>query len=158
MLVAGRNLLVEKEVTFSQFRVNDAKALNRIGVRRARAIGSCFARPDGGLRHYVKEGDRRVIRESLTSSVKAIAMGVYHDSAYAFPLPIFGINYLNFRLGGSSDTQLALLFGGVLAAGNVQRPKLGSTRWSASLDFFAIAVPSSDRVFGPNGEAESERS
>ena len=155
VLVAGRNLLVEKEVTFSQFRVNDDSfESDRSSARTSDRI--MFRETDGGLRHYVKEGDRRVIRESLTSSVKAIAMGVYHDSAYAFPLPIFGINYLNFRLGGSSDTQLALLFGGVLAAGNIQRPKLGSTRWNASLDFFAIAVPSSDRVYGPDGEAEAE--
>ena len=67
------------------------------------------------------------------------------------------INYLNFSLGGSNNTQLALLFGGVLAAGNIQRPKLGSTVLDASLDFFAIAVPSSDRVYGPGGEVESER-
>ena len=51
-------------------------------------------------------------------------MGVTLDPSYAFPLPIFGINYLDFEFG-SPDTQLALLFAGVLAAGNIQRPKLG---------------------------------
>ncbi|MEX2101335.1 MAG: energy-coupling factor transporter transmembrane component T, partial [Actinomycetota bacterium] len=55
------------------------------------------------------------------------------------------------------DTQLALLFGGVLAAGNIQRPKLGSTPLDASVDFFAIAAPSSDRLYGADGEREDER-
>ena len=54
-----------------------------------------------------------------------MAMGVTLDPSYAFPLPIFGINYLDFEFRGP-DSQLAILFAGVLAAGNVQRPKLGA--------------------------------
>jgi hypothetical protein len=156
VLVAGRNLLVEKDVSFTAFRVNDpAFETARASARASDHI--MFRETDAGLRYYVKAGNTRVINESPTSSVKAMAMGVYRDSSYAFPLPILGINYLNFSLGGSSQAQLALLFGGVLAAGNIQRPKLGSPRLNASVDFFAIAVPSSDRVYRPEGEAESER-
>jgi hypothetical protein len=155
VFIAGRNLLVEKDVTFREFHVNEAD----FETKRAMARTSdhiMLRQTDGGLRYYVKQGDSRVVDESPTTHVKAMAMGVYLDPSYAFPLPIFGINYLNFSLGGSSQ-QLALLFGGVLAAGNIQRPKIGSTRVNGSVDFFAIAVPSSDRVYGPGGEAESER-
>jgi hypothetical protein len=156
VLIAGRNLLIEKEVDFSGFQVNDKEF--EAARRAARASDRImFRETDAGLRHYVKDGDGRVISQDQTSRAKAMAMGVYLDPSYAFPLPIFGINYLNFSLGGSNQTQLALLFGGVLAAGNIQRPALGSNRLSASLDFFAIAVPSSDRVYGPGGEAESAR-
>jgi hypothetical protein len=49
------------------------------------------------------------------------------------------------------------LFAGVLAAGNIQRPKLGSTPFDANIDFFGIAVPSSDRVYSQNGERTGER-
>jgi hypothetical protein len=70
---------------------------------------------------------------------------------------MFGINYLNFQFRGRPDTQLAVLFAGVLAAGNLQRPKLGGTPFDASVDFFAIAVPSSDRLYVGSGERESER-
>ena len=86
-----------------------------------------------------------------------MAMGVLVDPSFAFPLPIFGINYLDFEFRGRPDTQFALLFGGVLAAGNLQRPKLGGTPLDASLDFFAIAAPASDRLHTPAGERESER-
>ena len=45
----------------------------------------------------------------------------------------------------------------MLAAGNIQRSKIGNTRLDASLDFFAIAAPSSDRLYAADGETASER-
>jgi hypothetical protein len=83
-------------------------------------------------------------------------MGVTLDPSFAFPLPIFGINYLDFDFG-SPNQQLAILFAGVLAAGNIQRSKIGTTRLDASVDFFAIAAPSSDRLYAADGETASER-
>src|SRR5690606_20481281 len=77
--------------------------------------------------------------------------------SYDFPLPILGINYLNFEFLGRKDTQLALLFGGVLAAGNLQRPQLIGRRIDLNVDFFAIAAPGSDRLYVPEGEREGER-
>jgi hypothetical protein len=156
VLVAGRNLLIEKEVSFSGFRVNDAGFdAARAEARRSDRI--MYRETERGLRYYVKQGESRVVSENPTTHVKAMAMGVYVDPSYAFPLPIFGINYLNFGFGSSGKQQLALLFGGVLLAGNVQRPKLGSTPFDASVDFFAIAAPSSDRLYRGAGEAETER-
>ena len=45
----------------------------------------------------------------------------------------------------------------MLAAGNIQRSKIGDTQLDASVDFFAIAVPSSDRLYSAEGEVASER-
>ena len=155
MLIAGRNILVEKIVAFDEFKVNDQGFEEaRAGARRSESV--MYRETDRGLRYYVKQGGERVVSERATRTARALAMGVTLDPSYAFPLPIFGINYLNFEFGGP-DTQLAILFAGVLAAGNVQKPKLGGTPFDASVDFFAIAVPSSDRVYDPPGERESER-
>ena len=99
VLIAGRNLLVEKDVTFSGFRVNDREFEEARAAARA-SDRIMFRETDAGLRYYVKDGDVRVIDETPTSRVKAMAMGVYLDPSYAFPLPIFGINYLNFSVGG----------------------------------------------------------
>jgi hypothetical protein len=115
-----------------------------------------YKETDQGLRHYVKDGEARVVSNRPTGSVKAMAMGVTLDPSYEFPLPIVGVNYLDFEFG-SPDTQLALLFGGVLAAGNIQRPRIGSTPLDVSVDFFAIAAPSSDRLYGLEGEREELR-
>jgi MucB/RseB family protein len=155
MLIAGRNLLVEKSVMFEEVRVNDGDfEEERRAARSSDRI--MFRETDRGLRYYVKQGEARVISDRATQSAKAMAMGVTLDPSYAFPLPIFGINYLDFDFGGP-NSQLALLFAGVLAAGNVQRPKLGSTPFDASVDFFGIAVPSSDRIYDAAAEHKGER-
>jgi hypothetical protein len=155
LLVAGRNVLVEKRVTFSNFQVNppDFEATRELARASNRVM---YKETDQGLRHYIKEGESRVVSDRPSSSVKAMAMGVTFDPSYEFPLPMFGINYLDFEFG-SRDTQLAVLFAGVLAAGNIQRPKLGSTPLDASVDFFAIAAPSSDRLYEPKGERPDQR-
>lgn len=155
MLIAGRNLLVEKEVRFRDIRVNDP----RFDVERAAARSSdriMFRETDAGLRYYLKQNGERVVSEHPTDKAKALAMGVYVDPSYSFPLPILGINYLDFAFGGP-NSQFALLFGGVLAAGNIQRSKVGGTPLDASVDFFGIAVPSSDRIYTADGESEGER-
>jgi hypothetical protein len=156
ILIAGRNILVEKIVAFDDFRVNDpAFEDSRAGARRGDGI--MYRETDKGLRYYIKQGAERVVSERATRTARAMAMGVTLDPSYAFPLPILGINYLNFEFRGRQDTQLAILFAGVLAAGNIQRPKLGGTPLDASIDFFAIAVPSSDRLYEASGEREAER-
>jgi hypothetical protein len=71
-------------------------------------------------------------------------------------LPIW-INYLDFEFMGNKNSQLALLFAGVLALGNVQRPRLFDKPLDLSLDFFAIGVPGGDRVYDAGGEREDER-
>jgi len=155
MLIAGRNILVEKIVAFDDFRVNDP-GFEEARTSARRGNGVMYRETDRGLRYYIKEGEQRVVSDRATKTAKALAMGVTLDPSYAFPLPILGINYLNFEFRGP-ETQLAVLFGGVLAAGNVQRPKLGNTPLDASVDFFAIAVPSSDRLYEAAGEREAER-
>ena len=78
------------------------------------------------------------------------------DPSYDFPLPIVGINYLDFEFLGKKQ-QLALLFGGVLALANVQHPKILGPKVDASLDLFAIAVPVNDQVYDTGGEVRGER-
>ena len=57
LLIAGRNLLLEKEVTFSDFRVNDAEfERERASARESDRI--MYRETDRGLRYYVKEGRR----------------------------------------------------------------------------------------------------
>jgi hypothetical protein len=155
VLIAGRNLLVEKSVEFSDFRVNDAEFDRARGSARE-SDRVMYRETDRGLRYYVKENGRRVVSDRPTNHAKALALGTTIDPSYAYPLPMFGIDYLNFQFG-SPDQQLAMLFAGVLAAGNIQRSRIGHTRLDASVDFFGIAAPSSDRVYNATTEAKGER-
>jgi hypothetical protein len=157
VLVAGRTIRMDKRVTFSDFRVNDDDFVElRASARLSDRV--MYRETPAGLRYYVKRDGERVVSEHPTASVRALALGLVVDPSYtstAGMLPIFGINYIDFSFG-NSNTQMAMLFAGVLAAGNIQRPQLGSKRLDASVDFFAIAAPSSDRVYEVSGERESE--
>jgi hypothetical protein len=156
VLIAGRNLVLEKTSEFSDFQVNDPGFGDaRESARRGERI--MYADTDQGVRYFVKQGGTRVVSERATTRARAMALGVLVDPSLAFPLPIFGINYLNFQVAGRSDTQFALLFGGVLAAGNLQRPRIVGTPLDASVDFFGIAVPVSDRLYVADGERPEER-
>ena len=155
VLIAGRNLLVEKSVDFSDFRVNiDDFDRERASARESNRV--MYRETDRGLRYYVKEGGQRVVSDRPTNHAKAMAIGATVDPSYSFPLPMVGIDYLNFQFG-SPNQQLAVLFAGVLAAGNIQRSKIGNTHLDASVDFFGIAAPSSDRLYTPSGENASAR-
>ena len=155
VLIAGRNLLVEKSVDFENFRVNDDEFERERGSARE-SDRVMYRETDRGLRYYVKEDGKRVVSERPTNHAKAMAIGTTVDPSYAYPLPMLGIDYLNFQFG-SPNQQLAILFAGVLAAGNIQRSKIGHTHLDASLDFFGIAAPSSDRVYGAVTESKAER-
>ena len=154
VLIAGRNILVEKATRFSEYELNpEAFEARRTEARRSERV--MYRDTDKGMRYYVKEGDTRVISDKATTSAKAMAIGTTIDPSFGFPLPILGINYLDFEFG-SPDSQLALLFGGVLVLGNIQRPKLIGPI-DGSVDFFAIAVPGSDRIYDADGSREAER-
>jgi len=154
-LIAGRNTLVEKAVTFSDFRVNspDFVELRTVARRSDRIM---YRDTDQGLRYFVKDGETRVVSDRGTLSSTALAMGVTIDPSFDYPLPIVGINHLDFEFL-DQDTQLALLFGGILVLANVQRPTLGPTPFDASIDLFAIAVPTNDQVFDSTSERRDER-
>lgn len=156
MLIAGRNLLVERRISFTNYAIapDDFAAQRQQARSGSRTM---YRDTEKGVRYFVKEGDQRVVSDIATTKAKALALGVTIDPGFGFPLPIGGINYLNFRFMGRQDTQVAVLFAGVLAAGNIQRPRALFNRIDASVDFFAIAPPSSDRLFLPGGERPDER-
>ena len=156
LLIAGRNLLVEKDAVFSSFSVNGSDFLDRRQAARA-SDRIMFKETDEGLRYFVKEQGTRRVSDRMTTRARAVAMGVTVDPSYDFPLPIAGLNYLDFEFLGNKDTQLAVLFGGVLVLGNVQRGRLFGSALDGSLDLFAIAVPGNDRVYAESGEREGER-
>jgi hypothetical protein len=103
----------------------------------------------------VKRDGVRVIQTSTTTALAGLA-GVTYDPSYDYPLPLIGLNYLDFNFGGK-DNQLAVVFGGVLALVNLQRPKLFGQHVDGSLDLFAIAVKGNDRTYDSTAERISQR-
>jgi hypothetical protein len=155
MLIAGRNLLVEKQVAFSDFHVNDEKFAEE---RQQARVGDdlMYRDTDKGLRYLVKRGNERVVSDTTTTSGKALAVGVTIDPSYDYPLPLFGIDYVNFNFL-NRGLQFAFLFSGVLGAGNLQKAKIGGTNFDVSVDFYGIAVRNNDQVYDAQGERTGER-
>ena len=152
VLIAGRNLLVEKESVFYDFHVNSP------GFEAARQAARAsdhimLTDTDEGLRYFVKRGGERQVADEPTRSAKALAMGVTVDPSFDFPLPIVGLNYLDFDFL-DRDAQFALLFGGIFALGNIQKSNLWGGSFDTSFDFFGIAIQSNDVVFDQDGKVE----
>jgi len=155
MLIAGRNLLVEKHVAFTDFHVNDARfAEQREQARRGDDI--MYRDTDRGLRFLVKRGNERVVSDQMTTSGKALAFGVTVDPSYDYPVPLAGIDYLNFNFL-NRGLQFGFIFAGVLAAGNLQKARIGGTNFDVSVDFYGIALANNDQVYDEEGEKNGER-
>ncbi len=154
-LVAGRTILNEREMRLTDIRLNApdferARASARAGDR------VMYRDTDQGVRYLVKKGGARVVSDTITTSARAFALGTDVDPSFDYPLPIVGIDILDFDFL-HRDLQLALLFGGVIALGNVQRAGLWGGRFDASVDFFGLALRSTDAVFDASGERLGER-
>ena len=155
MSIAGRNLLVEKQVVFSEFRVNDA-SFDSLREQARRGDDLMYRETDRGLRHLVKQGGERVVSDRATNGAKALVAGVTIDPSYDTPVPLFGIDYLSFDFLGRG-LQFGFIFSGVLGAGNLQKANLGGTKLDVSADFYGIAVKSNDQVYDAEGERKDER-
>jgi hypothetical protein len=155
LLIAGRSVPLEREVRFSEFQLN----ASTFDEERATARASdrvMYRDTDQGLRYFVKQGGARVVSDTLTTSARALVMGADVDPSFARPLPIAGFDLLDFNFM-HRNLQLALLFGGVIGTGNIQRAGLLGGKVNASLDFFGIALKAQDVVFDGAGERTGER-
>jgi len=92
----------------------------------------------------------------MTTSARAFALGADVDPSFDYPLPIGGVDILDFNFL-NRDLQLALLYGGVIALGNIQHANLWGGKFDASIDFFGLALKANDDVFDSQGKRSSER-
>ena len=156
ILIAGQNVQLEKVVTFGHFEIDapDFAARRQMAREGSRIM---FRDTPQGVRYFVKRDGERVVSDRLTTSSKALAMGAAIDPSFDYPLPLVGLNYLDFSFLGEGS-QLALLWGGPLALGNIQKPQFGGVRsLDVNLDFFVLAAPSASSVFDRDGERRGER-
>jgi hypothetical protein len=154
-LIAGRNVLVEREVRLSDVALNASEFdRERSAARASNRI--MYRDTDDGVRYLVKQGETRVVSNQMTTSARAFVLGADIDPSFDRPLPIGGLNILDFNFL-NRNLQLALLYGGVIAFGNIQHANLWGGKFDASVDFFGLALKANDDVFDAQGKRPGER-
>jgi hypothetical protein len=154
-IIAGRSVLIEREVHLTNYDLNPAEFERERSLARA-SNRIMYRDTDQGVRYLVKQGETRVVSDKMTSSARAFALGTDIDPSFDYPLPIGGVNILDFNFL-NRNLQLALLYGGVIAAGNVQHANLWGGKFDVSTDFFGLALKSNDDVFDEAGKRSAER-
>ena len=154
-LIAGRSVLIEREVRMSDFALNAADFDRERSAARA-SSRIMYRDTNQGVRYLVKQGETRVVSSQMTTSSRAFVLGADIDPSFDTPLPIGGIDILDFNFL-KRDLQLALLYGGVIAFGNIQHANLWGGKFDASIDFSALALKANDDVFDAHGKLAGER-
>ena len=85
ILIAGRNLLLEKATTFTRLPRERRRPSRSFAAPRGAAITSCTATPIAVFATSSRRARTRVVSERATSHARAMAMGVLVDPSFAFP-------------------------------------------------------------------------
>lgn len=153
---AGRANVVQRETTFTNFRVDPEGFSTQLASASA-SDARMVRETEAGMRYLEKRGDgERVVKEGFDTSQLFMLGGVHHDAGLEYPVvPLGGINYFNFNLF-NKGIQTNVFFAGVVVAANATHPNVANTRTNVGLDFFGIGVPVSNTMFRDGEERLEE--
>jgi hypothetical protein len=153
---AGRANVVQRETTFTNFRIEPQEFSNLLAQASA-SDARMVRETEAGLRYLERRGDgERVVKEGFDTSRLFALGGIHHDAGLEFPVvPLGGINYFNFNLF-NKGIQTNVFFAGVVIAANATHPNVANTRTNVGADFFGIAVPVSNTMFRAGEEVPGE--
>jgi len=156
---AGRITNVERNIRLSDIHINP----ENFHTLREQAYQSDFQMvrdSKKGLRYLMKakkSGVRTVERKTKKSQFFGV-LGGFYDSSISYPIPLLGLNYMNFNLGGKGR-QVNIFFGGAMLTANYCDPSFMGTKMDLGANLIAFAFPLKNRVYqhdtGTEIEAES---
>jgi hypothetical protein len=147
--------VVEREVVLSNLRINPAD-FDALREAKLATDVTMVRDTDRGVR-YLEPGEdgSRVVQEELDKSRRFLVGGLFYDESQDFPLPLAGINWLNFDWRGTG-TQTNLFVAGPLVLANIATPSLRGSRWDLGADAFALVIAGTDSVYRGDQEASEE--
>ena len=153
---AGRANVVQRETTFTNFRIEPEEYATLLGQASA-SDARMVRETEAGLRYLERRGDgERVVKEGYDSAQLFALGGVHHDAGLEFPVvPLGGIDYFNFNLF-NKGIQTNVFFAGAVIAANATHPDVAKTRTNIGADFFGIAVPVSTTMYRDGEEVLGE--
>jgi hypothetical protein len=153
--ISGVNLVVQREIQFSQF------ALNSPDFREKRQ--AAYQSPNIMLRdtekgfRYLdrdKEG-ARVVRQQETKRTILGAAGFFYEQDLDYPLPLAGIDYFDFNFK-NTGSQVNFFFAGALLQGSIQSPRFLGSRLDAGASVLGIAFSATDNYYLGDQKLETE--
>lgn len=153
---AGRANPVLRSTGFSNFRIEPADYETKL-AESERSDSRMIRETPAGLRYLEKTpSGERVVKEGFDTSRTFLLGGIHHDQGLDYPIvPLGGVDYFNFNLGGRG-IQTNVFFAGVIVAANATNPNVADTRTNVGADFFGIAVPFTNSMFRNGVEQKGE--
>ncbi len=153
---AGRASVVLRSTQLSNFRINPEDYDRKLAEARG-SDARMVRETEAGLRYLEKRGDgERVVKEGYDTSQVFMLGGVHHDNGLDYPVvPLGGIDYFNFNLA-NRGIQTNVFFAGVILAANATHPNVANTRTNVGVDFFGIAIPTTNTIFRNGIEQKNE--
>jgi hypothetical protein len=160
--VLSITLPVEREINLTDVRINGAGfAENR---EAALASDATMVRDtDQGLQYLRKDtSGQRVVDEERDTNRLFLLGGVFWDESVDYPLPLAGVNYLDFDVKGTGN-QLNVFFAGALLNVAMSDPDLFGSRWNGGANLSGIFFKRTDELYRdgvvvPEEEVESRSS
>jgi len=153
--ISGVNLVVQREVEFSDFALNapDFQAKRDSAYQSKNVM---LRDTEKGFRYLDREDSgSRVVREGVTKRTILGAAGVFYDQSLDYPIPLAGIDYFDFDFR-KTGTQVNLFFAGALLQGSIQSPRFLGTRLDAGASVLGIAFTSNDNYYLGDRKLERE--
>ncbi len=154
----GRNFVVRRELAFRDVEINPLRPAFEEARRRAYAsTDQMLEDTDKGFRYLERQPDgTRTVKEKVDTRQLFAAAGLYKDSSVSGVVPLAGVNYFDYNLGGK-DRQFNVLFAGVLAFVNLTDPALFGSRLDLAVEGIGNALKRTDKVFVGDTEQERQR-
>jgi hypothetical protein len=147
LTLAGESLVLLREIDFKNVRINDP-GFAAAREEAYRSDSQMLRDTDKGLRYLERtEGGERVVREGTRKSAILGLAGIYRQPGLDFPvLPLAGVGYFNFDVGGRK-TQLTAVIAGVINLVSFTDPHVFDKKLDATVQVVALAVNITDQLF-----------
>ncbi|HEV8376023.1 MAG TPA: hypothetical protein VGR38_07280 [Candidatus Polarisedimenticolia bacterium] len=152
--LSGVNLIVMREVEFSDFVLNSAEFESRRKAAYA-SEHSMLRDTEKGFRYLDRNPTgERTVREGVTRRTILGAAGVFYQQSLDFPVPLLGVDYFNFDFK-NTKSQVNLFFAGALLQGSIQDPNLFGTKMDAGVSVLGVAFSTTDHYYLTDERIES---
>lgn len=150
---AGHGTVVLRQTDFTDFRIDPADYDTHLAEAQ-KSDARMVRETKAGLRYLDRNAaGERVVKEGLNTSQTFLLGGIHHDAGLQYPVvPLGGVDYFNFDFK-NTGIQTNVFFAGVVLVANATNPDVAKTQTNVGVDFFGIAIPSTQSLYR-NGQEQ----